>query len=295
MNQVTVIGDVNVDIVSLLAEPLQINSDTKTTNSLNLGGSPCNMAMWLAHLGVSVQFIAAIGDDFLGSWISAKMAEGDLPTDQLQVVPTHSSGTCLILVNSDGHRTMLPDPGANLSLELTSGQIQLIQNSSVVVMSAYTYFRPETRDIANQILQIVEHSSARLVLDAASSAPIAQVGVASVREFLAKADLVLANEDEFALLADPEWLAGVENLIVKLGPSGAKWLVAGQEVNKVSANQVKVLDTTGAGDSFLAGLISNLTNHADWFAISTEDRILALTQAIEVAEKNISKIGAGPI
>lgn len=294
MNQVTVIGDVNVDIVSLLREPLQLNSDTQTTNSLNLGGSPCNMAMWLAHLGTKVNFIAAIGDDLLGEWISAKMAAGNLPVDQLQIVPDSSSGTCLILVNSDGHRTMLPDPGANLSLELTGTQLDLIKKSSVVVMSSYTFLRPETRPIAQQVLEIVEHSPARLVLDAASSAPIASVGVDLVRDYLNQADLVLANEDEFALLSDSNWAQSVNNLVVKLGASGAKWIINGEPICTVPANPVKVVDTTGAGDSFLAGLVSVLTDHEDWFAIGNEEREFALRRAVETAEQNITKVGAGP-
>ena len=294
MNQVTVIGDVNVDIVSLLREPLQLNSDTQTTNSLNLGGSPCNMAMWLAHLGTPVNFVAAIGDDLLGKWISEKLADGNVPIDQLQIVPDSSSGTCLILVNSDGHRTMLPDPGANLSLELTSAQLDLIKKSSVVVMSAYTFLRPETRPIAQQVLEIVQHSPARLVLDAASSAPIANVGVDLVRDYLNQADLVLANEDEYDLLSDNHWVQSVNNLVVKLGASGAKWIINGELCCTVSANQVKVVDTTGAGDSFLAGLVSVLTDHEDWFAIGNEERELALRCAVETAEQNITKVGAGP-
>lgn len=294
MNQVTVIGDVNVDIVSLLREPLQLNSDTQTTNSLNLGGSPCNMAMWLAHLGTPVNFVAAIGDDLLGNWIRQKMLAGNLSVDQLQIVSGASSGTCLILVNSDGHRTMLPDPGANLSLELTQGQVELIKNSSVVVMSAYTFLRPETQPIAQQVLEIVEQSPARLVLDAASSAPIANVGVDLVREYLNQADLVLANKDEFDLLNEPNWTQSVNNLVVKLGANGAKWIINGEDSCSVFANSVKVIDTTGAGDSFLAGLVAVLTDHEDWFAMGNEDREVALRRAVETAEQNITKVGAGP-
>ena len=294
MNQVTVIGDVNVDIVSLLREPLQLNSDTQTTNSLNLGGSPCNMAMWLAHLGTPVNFVAAIGDDLLGNWIRQKMVAGNLSVDQLQIVSGASSGTCLILVNSDGHRTMLPDPGANLSLALTQAQVELIKNSSVVVMSAYTFLRPETRPIAQQVLKIVEQSPARLVLDAASSAPIANVGVDLVRDYLNQADLILANEDEYDLLNDSNWTQSVNNLIVKLGANGAKWVINGEDSCSVFANSVKVIDTTGAGDSFLAGLVSVLTDHEDWFAMGYEDRELALRRAVETAEQNITKVGAGP-
>ena len=294
MNPVTVIGDVNVDIVSLLREPLQLNSDTQTTNSLNLGGSPCNMAMWLAHLGTPVNFVAAIGDDLLGNWIRQKMVAGNLSVDQLQIVSGASSGTCLILVNSDGHRTMLPDPGANLNLALKQKQVELIKNSSVVVMSAYTFLRPETRPIAQQVLEIVEHSPARLVLDAASSAPIANVGVDLVRDYLNQADLVLANEDEYDLLNDPNWTQSVNNLVVKLGANGAKWIINGEDSCSVFANSVKVVDTTGAGDSFLAGLVAVLTDHEDWFAMGNEDRELALRRAVETAEQNITKVGAGP-
>lgn len=294
MNQVTVIGDVNVDIVSLLREPLQLNSDTQTTNSLNLGGSPCNMAMWLAYLGTPVNFVAAIGEDLLGNWIRQKMVAGNLSVDQLQIVSGASSGTCLILVNSDGHRTMLPDPGANLSLALTEKQVELIKKSSVVVMSAYTFLRPETRPIAQQVLEIVEHSPARLVLDAASSAPIANVGVDLVRDYLNQADLVLANEDEFDLLSDSNWTQSVNNLVVKLGANGAKWIINGEDSCSVFANSVKVVDTTGAGDSFLAGLVAVLTDHEDWFAMGNEDRELALRRAVETAEQNITKVGAGP-
>ena len=294
MNPVTVIGDVNVDIVSLLREPLQLNSDTQTTNSLNLGGSPCNMAMWLAHLGTPVNFVAAIGDDLLGNWIRQTMVAGNLSVDQLQIVSGASSGTCLILVNSDGHRTMLPDPGANLSLALTQEQVDLIKNSSVVVMSAYTFLRPETRPIAQHVLEIVEHSPARLVLDAASSAPIANVGVDLVRDYLNQSDLVLANEDEYDLLNDPNWTQSVNNLVVKLGANGAKWIINGEDSCSVFANSVKVVDTTGAGDSFLAGLVAVLTDHEDWFAMGNEDRELALRRAVETAEQNITKVGAGP-
>ncbi len=294
MNQVTVIGDVNLDIVSLLREPLQLNSDTQTSNSLNLGGSPCNMAMWLTHLRTPVNFVAAIGDDLLGSWIIQKLKAGNLPVDQLQIVPGASSGTCLILVNSDGHRTMLPDPGANLSLALNESQVELIKNSSVVVMSAYTFLRVETRPIAQQVVEIVEQSPARLVLDAASSAPIANVGVDLVREYLKQADLVLANEDEFDLLGDSNWTQSVNNLVIKLGAKGAKWLTNGEDSCSLLANSVNVVDTTGAGDSFLAGLVSVLADHEDWFALGNEDRELALQRAVETAEQNITKVGAGP-
>ena len=252
------------------------------------------MAMWLAHLGAPVNFIAAVGDDLLGEWIKGQMLAGNLSVNELQTISASPSGTCLILVNADGHRTMLPDPGANLSLQLSETQIELIKNSAVVVMSAYTYLRPETQPIANQVLEIVEQSPTRLVLDAASAAPIANTGVELVRRYLQQADLVLANEDEFELLKGSNWTQSVNNLIVKLGANGAIWLINGEPNCTVSANEVNVIDTTGAGDSFLAGLVSVLADHEDWFAMDDQDRESALKHAVATAEKNIAKVGAGP-
>lgn len=294
MNNITVIGDVNVDIVSLLREPLQLNSDTQTTNSINLGGSPCNMSMWLAHIGAEVNFLAAVGDDLLGSWINSELARGGLATANLQTIQGSPSGTCIILVGEDGQRTMLPDPGANLKFELGAAQQKQILESSVVVMSAYTFLRSETRELALAVANLVKESPTRLVLDAASSAPILEVGVQEVQEYLLNADLVLANEDEYQVLATASWLQQVPDLVVKLGPAGSKWVRFGSDSIAVPAVDVKVVDTTGAGDSYLAGLVSVLVEHHDWYAISDEDRKYALSRASDVAAKNIVNVGAGP-
>lgn len=294
MNKVCVIGDVNVDIVSILREPLQNNSDTQTTNSLNLGGSPCNMSMWLAHIGADVTFIAAIGDDLLGNWISSQLHTGGLNTNNLKVIKNSSSGTCIILVDQAGQRTMLPDPGANLHLALRDNQRLIIQESSVVVLSAYTFFREETRELALQVVDLVKNSTSRLVIDAASSSPILETGVALVQEFLSNADLILANEDEFAAIQDSNWLASQCDIIKKLGSNGSSWFRFGSEICSVPAISQSALDTTGAGDSFLAGLVSVLAQHQDWFAIDNEDRKIALERGSQVAALNIEKIGAGP-
>jgi sugar/nucleoside kinase (ribokinase family) len=177
---------------------------------------------------------------------------------------------------------------------LGQSETELINSSSVVVMSTYSFLRPETRTLALDVAKIVQNNSARFVLDAASSAPIAEVGVDLVRQYLLQADLILANEDEFALLDHPDWTSQVSDLVVKQGPLGAKWLRFGQEVCQVAAKEVQVLDTTGAGDSFLAGLISVLVEHSDWFAISDADRSAALERGAQIAAINISKVGAGP-
>jgi sugar/nucleoside kinase (ribokinase family) len=174
----------------------------------------------------------------------------------------------------------------------------LISESDVVVMSAYTFLRPESRKFALDVLECVEKSEARMVIDAASSSPIEKTGADKVRKYLSRADLVLANEDEFAALAvgaPDNWTSEFKNLIVKRGERGALWLFKGQEVASVKAEPVKVLDTTGAGDAFCAGLLSQLRLRDDWENLGDVDYAQSLLVASHTAGENCKTLGATPV
>jgi sugar/nucleoside kinase (ribokinase family) len=255
-SKICIIGDINVDVITLLSEPLQKNTDTTSVNAITLGGSTCNVAVWLTHLGVTVDLVGAIGDDVLGTWVITQLQAFGVSDANIRSLSDSRTGTCVILVDETGARSMMPDFGANLVQSVDQGIENLILESDIIVMSAYTFLRPESRKFALDVLECVEKSSARMVIDAASSSPIEKAGADKVRKYLARADLVLANEDEFAALsqgAPAGWVDEFKNLIVKRGERGALWLFKGKQVASVEAEQVKVLDTPGAGDAFCAG------------------------------------------
>ncbi|CAB4344060.1 unannotated protein [freshwater metagenome] len=295
--QICIIGDVNVDVVSLLSEPLQKNTDTTATNAISLGGSTCNVAVWLTHLGVAVDLVSAIGDDVLGGWVVTQLQGFGVSDSHIRTIPSQRTGTCVILVDETGARSMMPDFGANLIQAVDDELINLINASDIVVMSAYTFMRPESNKFALDVLAAVSKSTARMVIDAASSSPIEKTGSELVRKYLSRADLVLANEDEFAALgkAAPEnWTSEFKNLIIKRGERGALWLYQGQEVATVAAEKVAVTDTTGAGDAFCAGLLSQLQSRSDWDNLGLVDYAQALYAAANTAGENCKTLGATP-
>jgi sugar/nucleoside kinase (ribokinase family) len=204
----------------------------------------------------------------------------------------------VILVDETGARSMMPDFGANLVQSVDAELENLIKESDIVIMSAYTFMRPESNKFAYDVLECVSNSNARMVIDAASSSPIEKTGAEKVRKYLARADLVLANEDEFAALekdAPENWTAEFQNLIVKRGPRGALWLHRGKEVATVRAEDVKVIDTTGAGDAFAAGLISQLRLRDDWDNLGDVDYAQSLLVASHTAAENCKTLGATPV
>lgn len=298
MTQICIIGDINVDVVSLLSEPLQTNTDTIATNGISLGGSTCNVAVWLTHLDVPVDLVSAIGDDVLGSWVITQLQAYGVADTNVKSIPNQRTGTCVILVDENGNRSMMPDFGANLKQVVDANLEKLISASDIVVMSAYTFMRAESTKFALDVLECVANSPSRLVIDAASSSPIQKFGAAKVRNYLARADLVLANEDEYAALgvgAPAGWESDFQNLIIKRGERGALWLHRGEEVASVAADPIEVVDTTGAGDAFCAGLLSKLMTRPDWDNLVNLDFAESLLVAAHAAADNCKTIGAGPV
>lgn len=297
-SKICVIGDINVDVITLLSGPLQKNTDTTSVNAITLGGSTCNIAVWLTHLGVNTDLVSAIGDDVLGSWVITQLQAFGVSDVNIKSLAHNRTGTCVILVDETGARSMMPDFGANLLQSVDQKLENLIDESDIVVMSAYTFLRPESRKFALDILEYVENSRARMVIDAASSSPIQNAGPDTVRKYLARADLVLANEDEFAALATgapDDWTHEFKNLIIKRGERGALWLFKGQEVASVKAEEVKVLDTTGAGDAFCAGLLSQLRLRENWENLGNVDYAESLLVASHTAGENCKTLGATPV
>jgi sugar/nucleoside kinase (ribokinase family) len=297
-SKICVIGDINVDVITLLSGPLQKNTDTTSVNAITLGGSTCNIAVWLTHLGVETDLVGAIGDDVLGTWVITQLQAFGVSDKNIRTITNNRTGTCVILVDETGARSMMPDFGANLVQGVDQELENLISESDIVVMSAYTFLRPESRKFALDVLESVDKSNARMVIDAASSSPITNAGPDKVRKYLVRADLVLANEDEFAVLAvgaPEDWTSEFKNLIVKRGERGALWLSKGQEVASVKAEEVKVLDTTGAGDAFCAGLLSQLRLRSNWENLADVDYAHSLLVASHTAGENCKTLGATPV
>ena len=297
MTSIVVFGDVNVDVVSRLAGEINVESDANVTTRIAIGGSPCNMAAWIAHAGHQVSLLSAVADDDLGVWIRNKLNHAGIATTHVQTVAGDHTGTCVIMVDAHGKRTMFPDFGANLRIAITQPFVERIKQADVLVLSAYTFLRPETAQQAKDAVALARGSGTCVVIDAASSAPILATGPALVREFLESADILFANDDEVAALTSDgatDWLGTRSNLIIKHGPGGASWWSRGLLVAQVPAPAVTVVDTTGAGDALCAGVVGALRSEGSWFDIPVEIKFNALRLAVDLASRCCIQLGAWP-
>jgi ribokinase len=286
MTHVVCIGDLMVDVIAQLPGPLAPRSDTPAPIDIIGGGAAANVAAWLVTEGVSATFVGRVGDDALGlRAVEELSAAGVVP--MVIIDPDRATGTCIVLVSPAGERTMVPSAGAN------SGPNEvgiLPAEADWLYLSGYALLDPGPRQFALDALDIARDRGWSIAVDAASAAPLEAVGRETFLDWIGPDLLLFANTDEALVLTGSDDAATAAHTlarrtghaIVKRGSSGAVWSNAA-DVRSVPASDVRILDSTGAGDAFAAG-----------FLAGTGDVDERLANAVRLAARAITRVGARP-
>ncbi|EKP95553.1 sugar kinase, ribokinase [Thermaerobacter subterraneus DSM 13965] len=277
-----VAGDLVLDLVVQVPERLHRGSDTWGALHPRQGGSVANTAAWLARLGVPVVFCGRVGRDPLGhALVVALEAEGvevrAVPDDQ---APT---GVILALVGPDGEKSMVIGPGANHRLEAGDLPPGLVEGAGLCYLTGYSFFWEDARDAARAVMARALEAGVPVAVDASSAALLARQGAEGVLQQWQGVSILFANEEEAALLAGgipgdeaAERLGGLLPVVgIKAGPRGA-WGVAWGRRWRVEALPVpRVVDTTGCGDAWNAGMLAGLRAGLDPEAAARLGRFVA--------------------
>jgi len=256
------VGDLVTDVLAVLRAPLAPGSDTPATVHVSGGGQAANTAAWLAWLGRPVTFVGAVGDDQAGRDRLAELRSAGVHT-VVSVRPGASTGSIVVLTHG-GERTMISDRGANLLLAPSDIDTAIAAGATNLHLSGYTLLDQASRPAGRAALAAARAAGLRTSVDAASAAPL--LSAPDFLSWVREADLLIANADEAQALvgnADPAVLAEAigGEAVVKLGPQGALWAGPGG-VTHVALEPVHVVDATGAGDAFAAGLLAGWSSGA---------------------------------
>jgi sugar/nucleoside kinase (ribokinase family) len=257
-----VVGDVVTDVVAIHDRPLAAGSDTPARVSMLGGGSGANTAAWLAASGVSTAFVGVVGADLAGA---ARVAELTAAGVHAVVRRADSAATgSVVVLSRAGERTMLSDRGANLLLSPEDVDAGLASGARHLHLSGYTLLDPPARAAGRYALAAAARGGLTTSVDLAAAEMVRRVGAAAFLSWVRGTDLILANLEEAAVLVGDgspgelaTRLAGwAGHGVVTCGAAGAVWASAGGEVVEVPAVPASVVDATGAGDAFAAGLLS---------------------------------------
>lgn len=280
-----VLGDAMLDVTVRMHAPLAFGSDTPADIAQSPGGSAANTAAWLGRTGHRTVFVGAVGDDAAGEVVTQALRSCGVEVAVTRVsAPT---GTCVVLVDPTGERSMLPATGANASLDPHRADDFLGPEAHLHV-SGYALMHVTTASPVLDLIVRARAAGATISVDPASAQPLRE-GAPFVVAALAEADVILANEEETAVLggsADPAMLGRPDaTVVVKCGAQGVRARRGPQRVVQ-SAPPCTVVDTTGAGDAFAAGFLPV------WRAGLDLAEATAAGQALAAAV--VARVGAAP-
>jgi sugar/nucleoside kinase (ribokinase family) len=280
------VGDVMQDILISHKEKIAFGSDTQANIKMQGGGSATNAAVWASTLNTEVGLVARIGDDNAGKII---LEELNKPNLNLNLVKTEnvSSGSCAILIDATGERTMFPDPGANIFLTSQDVPKEWFKQAEIIHISAYSLLRKNTKNAIGEIIEIAKDNGLKTSVDVASSQPLIDNDGFNALKELAPWDYLFANKDEAEVLGDIAKIKSLsKNLILKQGSKESLWITDNTEIKDIP-DKVEVVDLIGAGDAFAAGFLVSV--------ISKDKPQITLKKANQLGAKAVSISGARPL
>ena len=262
---IVVFGSSVMDV--LMAMPrLPLAGETVLANGYEIrpGGKGANQAVAAVRAGGLVNFFGAVGDDSFGRELLRSLEEEGLEPDGVTVV-SEPSAAAVVLVGPDGGNQIAIAPGANLAASADLVPDGLLGPDALVVLQMET--RPEENW---RLLERARALGARTLLNLAPAQPVP-------RHMLPLVDILVVNEVEAAALAaqtevresDPAAIAAALRqisggaVIITLGPAGSIAALP-EGIARVPALAVDVVDTTGAGDTYVGALSAALDGGFSW-------------------------------
>jgi sugar/nucleoside kinase (ribokinase family) len=274
VSTVTVIGCVQADVLMSPVTELPPAGGTLLAEqtSIRVGGAGANTALALVETGMDVRLMGCVGDDQVGRWMRESLAPWRL-ADELAVMASEPSGLTVALESPHRDRTFLTYLGVNAIWTASMVPADALETENLLLCDYFVApgFHGEA---AEQLLSAARSHGARTFFDTAwDPAGFPESTRAEVAHLLRDVDVFLPNEAEACALADTSdpWTAAQSLqarsggwIVVKLGARGC--LAAGPSGARfeAAAPPVSVVDTTGAGDAFNAGLVHALSSGAGW-------------------------------
>jgi len=239
------------------------------------GGSVANTAAGVARLGGQAGFVGAIAQDEAGQSYT-----DDLRAAGVEYEPVISAGAgeaglgtgrCMVLISTDADRTMGTYLGA--ASTLTPGGISsaFIARASIVLLEGYLWDVPAAKEAMRLAASTAHDANGSVALSLSDPFCVGRHQREFLDLLLDDVDILLGNEEEITMLfgarSYAEAVAAAEEtgllVVMTRGAQGAVVLTAQGPQSVEAAPVDAVIDTTGAGDLFAAGLLFGLTHNLD--------------------------------
>jgi fructokinase len=265
MSTIWVTGDAVVDLIP----------DTDNTYLKCPGGAPANVAVAIARLGGNTAFFGRVGLDPLGRFMKETLNNESVNTNFMLLDEAHRTSTVIVDLDDTGERsfTFMVKPSADQFL--LPADIPAFSSGDWLHVCSIALANEPSRSSTLKAMQDIKAAGGFVSFDPNLRAEVwadpSQLKPV-VRQAIELADVVKFSDDELLFLTDTDSLeSGLEAIkpfdntlvLITQGAKGAL-VVFADDQELISGQAVKPVDTTGAGDAFVGGLLAKLAQQAEW-------------------------------
>ena len=254
------------------------------------GGAPANVAVGIARLGGESAFIGRVGKDPLGEFIQQTLQQENVQTSHMILDPQKRTSTVIVgLDNGERSFTFMVNPSADQFLQVMD--LPNFQANEWLHCCSIALINTPSRETTFEAIRRINAAGGFFSFDPnlreslwASFEDMKE----TVMQAVAFADVLKFSEEELTLLTDTQTLDEAfekitalypeKLIIVTLGKDGALYHLAGKK-DIVAGKALKPVDTTGAGDAFVGGLLSGLSQHVNWQKTAVLEQIIRQANA----------------
>ncbi|MDK1118857.1 MAG: ribokinase [Anaerolineae bacterium] len=291
MAHIVVVGSLNMDLVVRVPHMPAPGETILGDNFQNIpGGKGANQAVGAARMGAQVTMIGRVGDDEFGKALTDNLILESVDVSHVSVDQDEATGIAMITLDQGGQNSIVVASGANMALKPEDLRTawQNISDIDVLVMPLEV-----SLSCIEETVRLAVESSVKVVLNPAPAQKLSA-------ELLKKIDVLVPNESETSLLTgvsvetieEAESAArsllekGAGAVVLTLGSRGALLVNGSGPAITIHPYGVIVVDTTAAGDAFVAALSVGISN-----SLPLEDAVQLANAAGALA---VTKMGAQP-
>jgi fructokinase len=290
------VGEVLVDFIGHQTG-VQINN-TRDYHRY-LGGSPTNVAMNSARLGLKSVMVATVGDDGFGEYIFERLEGIGVGTDSIKKI-NHKATSVIFVSRTDGTPDFIPFREADCHISEDQISKEVLSNTKVYHTSCFALSKNPAQSTILKKAKEAFNLGCKLSIDVNYAKKLwgsQEEALKIIKAFCKFNPLVKISEDDMQRLFEQKLphekifeffhAQGVDTVCLTLGSKGVKLSQKGKEIIQLPAIKIDVvMDATGAGDAFWSGFL---------FAYIKEKPVEAcLKVALQLAALKLQNVGRLP-
>ena len=260
------LGEALIDFIPL--------DEQNMTYQKSPGGAPANVAVGLARLGTRSTFLGKVGEDVLGRFLKDTLKNYGVRVNQMLSTPDNRTGVVFVTNREEGERSFdfYIDPSADRFLQVSDIDEEDLVTHKILHFGSISMIGSPAKEATLHAVKVAKDNGLLISYD-----PNVRIGLwdseenalETIKRMLSEVDILKISDEELEFITgEKEIEAGAARLkaynipllIITMGAQGSS-IYVGDDCRYIPAMKVKAVDTTGAGDAFVSGILHSIDRY----------------------------------